>query len=395
MSQFLPTPAISPFNRLQATDGLLINAQRWNKVQEYHRLRQNFHYQSLHRPGIVSGLGVRPIAINGKEPSQYRDGRSVQIQPGIAIDLEGNPIIVPQTENIQIALEPPQNEPLTIYLTISYRDPKNLAIREGQEMVREQYRIDLKTKPPSPLEVEICRLLLPPKQPIRPSIAADILSPGYHNLDFRFRQLATVRSQGMIRIAQILHSDEEHNRNFINLDYLLKATIGLYPQLEGVEPVGLVNLTDAPLENYDLLYLTGKKLSLNKLETEALKRYLGKGGVLLSDAISEDTEIVQNTLQFAQQQLNLALKPLSKRHYLRRQPFLFAALPQNLQKQQLKMLVNGGIILVTGDLASMWGVDDQLTLSRETIRAAQELGINILHYAWKRHSLTKLQFPGG
>lgn len=394
MTQFLPPPAIHPFERLQATDGLLINARRWRTAQEYHRLRQNFHYQSLHKPGIVSGLGVIPIATNSKEPSQYRDGRSVQIQPGIAINLEGNPIIVPQPENIQIALEPPQKDPLTVYLTISYRDPQDLAVRDGQEMIREQYRIDVKTKPPTPLEVEICRILLPAKQPIRPTIAPDILFPGYNHLDFRFRELATARSQGIVRMAQIRHSDEEHNRNFINLDYLLKATSGLYAQLEGIEPVGLVNLTEPQLDSYDLLYLTGNKLSLNKLETEALKKYLARGGVLLIDAIAENSELVQNTLQFAQQQLQLALKPMPKRHYLRRQPFLFAALPQNSKQQPLKVFVNSGVILVTGNLASLWGLDEQLALSRETIRAGQELGINILHYAWKRHSLAKLHLGG-
>ena len=47
--------------------------------------------------------------------------------------------------------------------------------------------------------------------------------------------------------------------------------------------------------------------------------------------------------------------------------------------------------MVYGNLASLWGLDDQLSLSREQIRSAQELGINILHYAWKRRNFTQLQ----
>ena len=55
-----------------------------------------FHYQSLHQPGIVCGLGVSVIPAPADLPAQYRDGRWLQIQSGIAIDLVGNPIIVPQ-----------------------------------------------------------------------------------------------------------------------------------------------------------------------------------------------------------------------------------------------------------------------------------------------------------
>ena len=36
------------------------------------------------------------IAADSEVPSVYKDGRGIQVQPGIAIDLQGNPIIVPQ-----------------------------------------------------------------------------------------------------------------------------------------------------------------------------------------------------------------------------------------------------------------------------------------------------------
>ena len=43
MSHPFPTPPIQPFERLQATDGLLVNAERWRKAHDYHRRRQNAH----------------------------------------------------------------------------------------------------------------------------------------------------------------------------------------------------------------------------------------------------------------------------------------------------------------------------------------------------------------
>lgn len=391
MSQLLPSPPIEPFERLRAADGLLINAERWRRAHEYHRQRQNLHYQALHQPGVVCGLGVKIIASDSTEPNQYRDGRGVQLQPGIAIDLQGNPIVVPQPENVQIGVEPLADEPLTVYLVVSYRDPEDLAIREGQEMMREQFRIDVKTKPPDPLEVEVCRLLLPPGQPLRLVPAADVFFPSYHNLDFRFRIPAGIRPEAMVRIAQIKHGDPDHNRNFINLDYLLKATVALYPRLQGVDPVGLVTWEDSNLEQYDLLYLTGQQLHLNQRELAPLKRYLNRGGVLLVDSPNSASELSQNISTLAQQHLGISLQPLSRRHYLRRYPFLFAALPHGGDRQPIEILAGGGLIVTSGNLGGVWGLDDALSLPRETIRAAQELGINILYYAWQRSTMTKLQ----
>jgi hypothetical protein len=86
MSHPFPPPPIKSFERLQAADGLLINAERWRAAHDYHRLRQNAQYQSLNQPGVVCGLGVRDIPAPSQVEARYRDGRWVQIQPGIAIN---------------------------------------------------------------------------------------------------------------------------------------------------------------------------------------------------------------------------------------------------------------------------------------------------------------------
>ncbi|MEM8715156.1 MAG: hypothetical protein AAGE92_05170, partial [Cyanobacteria bacterium P01_G01_bin.4] len=62
-----PTPQI--FERLRVTDGLLIDRERWQLAHNYHRQRQNLHYQSLQQPGIVCGLGVASIAAPAEIPS--------------------------------------------------------------------------------------------------------------------------------------------------------------------------------------------------------------------------------------------------------------------------------------------------------------------------------------
>ena len=389
MSQ-LPSPPINPFERLNATDGLLINAERWHKVQEYHRQRQNFHYQALHQPGIVCGLGVKLITADSQVPQVYKDGRGIQVQPGIAIDLQGNPIIVPQAQNLHID-KLPQQEAFTVYIVVDYRDPQDLDVSSTQEMLQEKFRFDVKVRPPNDLEIEICRIIFPANREIEITLATNILRPGYNNLDFRYRQLATLRPQETIKIAQLRHSDRAYGENFANLDYLLKAINALYPQLQANRSVGLVAVSDPKLQEYDLLYLTGQNSTIeNPKEIVTLQKYLATGGVLLIDGLSGANDFQASALELTKK-LGYSLEPLSKTNDLRRQPFLFAALPQSLSEQPLQIVSDRGVIMIYGNLASLWGLDQQLSLSREQIRAGQELGINILHYAWKYRYFTQLQ----
>ncbi|MDJ0632710.1 MAG: DUF4159 domain-containing protein [Xenococcaceae cyanobacterium MO_188.B29] len=389
MSQ-LPTPPIHPFERLNATDGLLINAERWRKVQQYHRQRQNFHYQALHQPGIVYGLGVKLITPNSQVPEIYKDGRGIQVQPGIAIDLKGNPIIVPQPQNLHIDKRP-QQDSFTVYVIVDYRDPDDLEVATTQEMLQEKFRLDVKVRPPNDLEIELCRIIFPANRDIQVTLAEDILRPGYNNIDFRHRQLAGIRPQETIKIAQLRHSDRAYGENFVNLDYLLTATTGLYPQLQGSQSVELVGVSDPKLQEYDLLYLTGQNSSIeDPREIETLQQYLASGGVLLIDGLIGANNFNQSALALTKK-LGYSLQPLSKTHYLRRQPFLFAALPQSLNNQPLQIVGDRGVIMVYGNLGSLWGLDEQLSFSREQIRSGQELGINILHYAWKHRYFIQLQ----
>ena len=300
MTHPFPPPSIKPFERLQASDGLLINAERWRRAHEYHRQRQNAHYQSLNQPGIVCGLGVRVISAPSKVEAQYRDGRWVQIQPGIAIDLVGNLIVVPKTIDFRIAREVASSEPVMVYLVVSYVDPDELRRDGRSEVVQETFRVDEKSSPPLASEVEICRILLQ-AGPVSITQPIDVFFPGYNNIDLRYRTQAQVRPQAIVRMAQVNHSDPECARSFFNLPYLLQAVEALYPPLRGIDEVGQVTLEEN-IHEYDLLYLTGKQaLSLNSLEFEALKSYLSAGGALVVDAPLDGTNLIESTQSLVRQ----------------------------------------------------------------------------------------------
>lgn len=393
MTHPFPPPPIQPFERLNAFDGLMINADRWKRAHEYHRQRQNVHYQSLNQPGIVCGLGVRVIPAPAQGKSRDRDQRWIQIQPGIAIDLRGNLIVVPKPFDYHIDTELKEADPITAYLVTSYRDPDELQRVRSGETVQETYRLEETTHPPRELEVELCRILLQPG-PVALTQPDDVFFPGYNQLDLRHRIQVQARPQALVRVAQVNRDDPDSTRNFFNLTYLLQSIEALYPSLKGMEEVGQVALEEGieSLSLYDVLYLTGRqKLELNTGELEALRGYLETGGVLLVDCLPDGNELNDSVQQLAQQFGHL-LQPLSsmRHHPIRTRPFLFAALPL-VHQQPIQILSGGGIVLVTGDVASSWGLDESLTTSRVILRTAHELGTNLLHYAWRRRQLTGLQ----
>ena len=52
-----------------------------------------------------------------------------------------------------------------------------------------------------------------------------------------------------------------------------------------------------------------------------------------------------------------------------------------------------GVVLILGPLPLAWGGDSTRAYRRDTVRAAQEMGINLLHFAWQQRQLTQLQQP--
>ncbi|HEY9598728.1 MAG TPA: DUF4159 domain-containing protein [Cyanophyceae cyanobacterium] len=461
MSKSWPPPLIKPFERLQVTDGLLMNAQRWRLAHDYHRQRQNMQYQSLNQPGIVCGLGVSVIAPPADVRPQYRDGRWVQIQPGLAIDLFGNFIVITEPENYRIVSENRTTKPLLIYLTASYVDPEKLRRKQLGEVLRETFRLDEKASPPSETEVELCRILLPPSQEdgasavIQLENPKDVFFPTYNNIDLLYRPQARSRPQAVVRVAQVINRYTPENA-VSHLPYLLQSVEVLYPAMTAIDDVPQVSLSPSAINElvgYDLLYLqAGSSLSLNDAALEALNVYLATGGVLLVDIATQGTRLgelslVKQQLQDAIARLNLAartptsiapdkqitglgdinpeleaelkatqaeleeeihktclvfsqlaqqlgtplenLDNLIANHPIRTRPFLFSALP-NINEQPIQIMVGGGIIILVGDLSSAWGLDPNRPVSRETIRTAQELGINLLHFAWRKRQLTPL-----
>ncbi|MEE3718374.1 hypothetical protein V2H45_16660 [Tumidithrix elongata RA019] len=455
MTKPYSSPEIKSFERLQVTDGLLINSDRWQLAHEYHRQRQNTQFQALFEPGIVCGLGVCPIAAPTEIPAKFRDGRWVQIQPGIAIDVFGNFIVVPQPLDFRIASEAIAGDTSTVFLVVSYVDPDKLKrsnTSNGNDLLVETFRVNEKTSPPSDAEIEVCRVTLQTGA-VTLQIPKDLWNPTFSELDLRFRAAARSRPQAIVNVASLIDSDPTYDRVMTeNLSCLLQSIPSLYPAIAASDSLGRIDgrapFQPADLATYDLIYMTSQQsLKLIDLQMLTLKKYLEAGGTILIEASIKDTKLeelmgIQKELQDAIARLERSLKanlgeanygstdgddlnslnnelgselsaietelqeqiavltktfkdyaeqlgtPLeeNRKHSLRIQPFLFSGLPR-VQGNPIRLLVGGGIVFVIGDLSSAWGNTDDLELPRETIRSAQELGINILHFAKQRHHL--------
>ncbi len=390
-----------PLHRLSVYDGLMLNAERWLLAHNYHRRRQNLHYQALHLPGIVYGLGVRVIEPPADSLGSYRDqdrrrseSRWIEVQPGMAIDAEGNPIIVDAgtDRTYRIAAKAPDSGTRTIYVVVSYVEPDSLE-RQSEEMaIAERFRLDQKTTPPTDREVELCRVLLTPGR-VALAVPQDVFKPLPNQLDFCHRQLAQLRPQGSIQAASLSPLSRNTAENF---EYLMRSLPALYPKLQGwMNPTSLDTEAVSPakippvgkLAAYDLLYLTAQDfVSFESADLKCLQSYLGQGGVVFLHLPMGDRTLEQRVQQQWQNSLN-PWDALPVEHLLRTQPFIFTQLP-TFKQTALRLLVIGGFICVQGNILDAWGIRG--SFSRDETRTAHEFGINLLHFAWQRRQLTQL-----
>jgi hypothetical protein len=116
---------------------------------------------------------------------------------------------------------------------------------------------------------------------------------------------------------------------------------------------------------------------------------------LVTELIACDADLQQRlrtilaSLQPLLPDTDMDTNPIALDHPIRTEPFLFSRLPV-VGKTPIQIFHQGGLVLVLGELSAAWGLD-RAGIDRETVRSAQELGINLLHYGWRRHTLTQLQ----
>ena len=175
------------FKPINFFKGFLTTEKDWNDAERYHIDKRRLHNRMMHSPGIVYGY-AGDLKVNARS----RGDLSVEVQPGYAIDGQGNDLVVfdAMIRNINVEeLRLPQ----TIYIVLRYYEELTdfIAYKEnleykGHRRVLESCRVEIsQTEPDINREVELARIHLE-KGVQRIRDARDPSDPKLNELDMRF-----------------------------------------------------------------------------------------------------------------------------------------------------------------------------------------------------------------
>lgn len=356
--------------RVEAHDGLTIDAAVWTAAHGYHQDAQRLHNRALHGWGVVSGLEV---VLAGEQ------GRTVVVQPGIAIDRAGNVIRVAQPAMLEV----PREQAGTVCFALRFAEaPRS---ENGAARVIDAYRLAAYAPPLSPTDLEVARVDAGDDgAAFRP--ARDDWRPTTNELDRRFRRELCAAPLETLTIGCLALDGggppEPHRLGVMNLVRELRATAPFT-----VAFLGDVRAEDAAGQ-CDLLYLCGAgEPAFTPHDAALLLGFLRRGGILFAEPCAEMEAQRQESGRFAaafQQMmadLKFELDEADYNHPLFHARHVFGALPDGLNGHA-PILSKGHVILNANDYGCCWrGGPPAGPLPRETIRAAMEFGVNAAWYA--------------
>lgn len=381
------------FKRVNPFPGLAIDADTWRDAHNYSRDQQRLHNLMFHNVGIVSGLEVTE-----NDPPDM----SVNIQPGVAIDPEGNTIIVRNIYHYKIQ----NRDKETIYLIIQFREILEGPYQppEGGQPTRivDGYRIQERDNLPEEPHLELARIELDPDEGIIRS-ASNRLHPATNEIDLNYRQEAnqplaqtkpestaepahdTAIPKKEIHIGQVNTNGTKDGLNLHGLRNLARELELHYNwSVELEENVAF----DENIERFTMIYMAGgNNFSLNEEQHAALEGFLKSNGVLFAEDCGEDTPVVTEDKKNGPvydeiiDRLHIKLKNVDQDDLLLSNVNVFSEIPQGTKSGIF--LKKDNIIYSNNDYGCAWqGGHKGNPISRDAIRSAFEMGANIADYAY-------------
>jgi uncharacterized protein DUF4159 len=365
--------------RVTAYDGLAIDAATWTDAHAYHQSAQRLHLRALHGWGIVAGLQVLPV----NPPS-----RGVIVQPGVALDSDGNLIRVPQP--VRIALPQPASGVACVVLRFSETpvDPGN---GTPSSRVNEHFSLVVSEPPLRPGDIEVARVQMTgPEAPVR--APADEWAPGNYQIDQRFRRHLRETPIDTLTVGRLVLAEQAgsaaHHQGLINLVRELRLTVPFV-----VQYLGDVRMEQA-VGQCNLLYFSGAGApKLSPREGAQLLAYVRGGGVLFAEpSTQQETELGESGRFVASFQRLLAdikndVSPIKSDHPLYTARHIFAAPPEGVAGRAPLLAHDDTVFLSPNDYGGCWqGGLPGKPLPRETIRSAVEFGVNLAWYTAARAS---------
>ena len=362
--------------RIDPFDGMSVNARVWQDAHEYHRQQQRAHNLLHHGPGIVTGLEVY-----AEQPATRR----VWIQPGVAIDAQGEVVVIPEKSSYFIK----PGEEGVIHLLLEGREVSGFgapAETTGKTPRYVQTGFVTKTSATlSPNAIELARFRMWGAEAavVNPRNGED---PKQNEIDMRYRRDLRATTA---RLAVAYFGDKRDKSAGMGLSYLVRSLNQTAANRVSFDDD--VNL-QSDLSAYTMLYLVeqGEGSNPNPTELSMLRNYLQQGGLIFAETMT--LRVTDSPLFNALNSptFNLRLAQLTADHPMLFEPFLFAAPPSGFEANGTLLVSDGGLIFSTYNYGRLWQRTrrDGRPPTREELRAALEWGQNLVTYATKYYHKT-------
>lgn len=347
-----------PKKRVKPYDGMSVTADIWSQVHGEHRQTDLAHNASFHGSGIVNGLEV----VANDPPDQY-----VFISPGIAVDSEGNTIVVTEP----IAYDFGDASEGTLFLLLGHGEREVSGVQKEIRYIQNEFVIAARSTMPKRPAVELARVTLSEREKSVKN-AAHPAHPALGEIDLRFRALIGPEARQIVHVALCSLGDE--------LPSMASGWRFLARSCQRATSYQLIIDRDIPfsaVKEYDFVYLGGKgSFKIKNEEVAALREYLELQKKLIVEVFDEDA---QEASQELLKKLDRELSPLSEESEILTSPFLFAAPPEGVFGNFI--LLDEQMIYSTAGYSLLWDgkTDDEKPL-RTQIRSAQEWGVNMICY---------------
>jgi hypothetical protein len=355
-----------PNKKLRAFDGMAVTADVWDQAHTYHDQFQRTHNLFFHGAGILTGLEV----IASDPPD-----RMVYILPGVAVDLAGQIIVLPEA----VAYDIGNDIEGQLFLLLSYRESaprsSNGNEQSSPQFTESQYSITARPAIPDQPVVELARF----NRESRTAFLLDAqnpLEPRLNEIDLRYRHaidLATASPMTVGVIYQGKVREPVHGSGLARTTYELSHASRVNMVVEDNQQL------NPNVLGFTMLYLVAEgKFQLNASQIKGLQGYLERGGTLLLESCDEESAA---DLKALCEKLGTALNPLQAGDPLLLQPYLFAAPPV----EGGEVLIGEGVIFSSAAIGPFWaGKSGKKTASRAELRTAVEWAANLAFYALER-----------
>jgi hypothetical protein len=376
---------------IKAVNQLPIDAKVWNDAHSLHVRHRNLHGAFLHRPGIVYGLEVVIAS---------KDAKKLIVMPGVAIDGDGQTIVLKEATTIHLKQAGDR------YIIVAFIEAPDkmqvLKVGDGTHefRVREEAEVSDVNTLPRKAYVELARVSrVGANNAVKDP--ADPFDPGIDELNLLHREYAFPHcyADGVIGELCLLPTDnpDDWRANRPGLFNLVREANGrgFHVTFSGLHNLGADDQPE-PL----VLYVAGKGTFSEPSadQVKAIARILGNGGTLMGEAIDGDKAFAEQFEELAKKKFGAKLQKIGPGHPLFVAHHVFPSIPAGaMESGQIGTDDEAGVILSTMNYGGAWQgkFSGKTAGTRETVRTAQEFGLNMIAWAYQRRRQHEIRMKVG